>query len=320
MKLIVIIPAYNEEETIDLVIEGIPRQIEKIDKVEILVIDDGSFDKTVKKAKEAGADYIFSNKSNKGLAFTFARGLEQALKLGADIIVNTDADNQQDQTEIPKLIQPILEDRAEMVIGNRQVIKLNHMVFGKKYGNVLGSFFLRLITGSNIIDASCGFRAFSRKAAMQFLVFSDHTYTHETIIQAIGRKMRIVQIPVAFQKRISGESRLIKSFWGHIGKSLISILRIILIYKPLKIFFALGSISVLLGGLIGLRFLYFYFASSASGHIQSLILSSILISIGVIVIVMGFLADLINTNRKIIEEILLRLRQRDYQENNEQKE
>jgi len=320
MKLIIIIPAHNEESTIGSVIKEIPRDIRGIDKVEVLVIDDGSTDRTVQVAREARADYVFSNKANKGLAFTFSRGIEKALKLGADIIVNTDADFQYDQAEIPKLVQSILEGRAEMVIGDRQVAKLNHMTLGKKYGNILGSFFVRLITGSKIADVSCGYRAFSRKAAMQFSIFSGHTYTHQIIIQAVAKKMRIVQIPIVFKKRISGESRLIKGFFGHIGKSLYTILRVILIHKPLKVFFILGSISFFLGGLIGLRYLYLYFTSGVSGHIQSLILASILISIGTIVIIMGFLADLINTNRKIMEEILLKLRQKDYQKNNEQKE
>ena len=319
MKLFIIIPAYNEEFSIVKVINDVPKEIEGINEIKILVIDDGSIDKTVQMSKKARADYIFCNKTNKGLAFSFGRGLEESLKLGADIIVNTDADFQYDQSEIPKLIKPILDDKADMVFGDRQISKLSHMSLNKKYGNIIGSFFLRLITGSNVRDASSGFRAFSRKAAMQFLIFSDHTYTHETIIQAIAKKMRIVQIPIIFKKREKGESKLIKGFLGHIKRSLFTILRVILIYKPLKIFFIFGGVCFSLGILIGLRYIYFYFIGIASGHIQSLILASILISIGVIVIVMGLLADLINTNRKIMEEILLKLRQKDYQRNNEQR-
>jgi glycosyltransferase involved in cell wall biosynthesis len=312
MKLVVMIPAYNEEASIGLVIKEVPRQIEGIDKVLILVIDDGSDDETVEKARQAGADYIIRNRVNRGLAYTFKQGVDKALSLGADIIVNTDADFQYNQTEIPKLIQPILEKKAEIVIGDRQVGKLNHMSFGKKYGNILGSFFLRLITGTDINDASSGFRAFSREAAMQFLFFSSHTYTHEMIIQAVDKKMRIAQVSVEFKAREYGKSKLISGLFQHIKKSLLTILSVVLMIKPLKIFFILGSISFSLGILIGVRYLYFYFTGQSSGHIQSLILSSILISIGVIIIVMGLLADLINTNRKIIEEMLLRLRKKDY--------
>ncbi|MFH0805601.1 MAG: glycosyltransferase family 2 protein [Patescibacteria group bacterium] len=319
MKLFIIIPAYNEENSIGAVIKEIPRDIKEINEVKVLVVDDGSIDKTVQMSKEARADYIFRNKANKGLAFSFGRGLDESLKLGADIIVNTDADFQYDQSEIPNLIKPILDDKADMVFGDRQISKLSHMSLNKKYGNIIGSFFLRLITGSNIRDASSGFRAFSRKAAMQFLIFSNHTYTHETIIQAIAKKMRIVQIPIIFKKREKGKSKLIKGFFGHIKRSLFTILRVVLIYKPLKIFFIFGSVCFCLGSLLSLRYLYFYFIGITSGHIQSLILASILISIGVIVIVMGLLADLINTNRKIIEEVLLKLREKDYQRNNDRK-
>jgi len=246
-KLIVIIPAHNEEASIGLVIREIPKQIEGIVKIQILIIDDGSTDRTAEIAKQSGADYIVGSKVNMGLAYTFKRGLEKALDLGADIIVNTDADFQYNQTEIPKLIRPILENRAEMVIGNRQVAKLNHMRSSKKYGNILGSFFLSLITGTDIIDASSGFRAFSRQAAMRFLLFSEHTYTHETIIQAIDKNMRIVQLPVEFKPRQHGESRLIDNIFQHIRKSLQVILSVVLMCKPLKIFFFLGSISFILG-------------------------------------------------------------------------
>lgn len=312
MKLVVMIPAYNEETSIGLVIKEVPRQIERIDKVLILVIDDGSDDGTVEEARQAGADYIIRNRINRGLAYTFKQGIDRALSLGADIIINTDADFQYNQKEIPKLIQPILENNAEMVIGDRQVAKLAHMSFGRKYGNILGSFFLRSVVGTDVVDVSSGFRAFSREAAMRFSIFSEHTYTHETIIQAVDKKMRLAQVPVEFKARRYGKSKLIDNIFQHIKKSLRAILSIILMHKPLKIFFSLGGISFFFGILIGIRYLYFYFIGDSSGHIQSLILASILISIGVIVITMGLLADLVNINRKILEEILLRIRKRDY--------
>lgn len=312
LYLLVVIPAYNEEKTIAAVIKEIPRVIAGIDKVEILVIDDGSTDSTVERAREAGADHIFLNKINQGLSFAFKRALDEALKLGADIIVNTDADWQYNQTEIPGLIEPILKNEAEMVIGNRQVAKLTHMTPGKKYGNMIGSFFIRLSSGAKVIDASSGFRAFSREAAMKFILFSRHTYTHETIIQAVDKEMRIAQISIEFKKRPAGQSRLITNFFRHIGKSSLTILNVMLSQKPIKVFFFIGGAIFFLGFSFGLRYLYFFFQGQSVGHIQSLILTSILISIGIIIIVMGFLAELIKVNRKIMEEILFRLRKQYY--------
>lgn len=304
MKLIVIIPAYNEEKTIGEVIRSIPRKIRGISKVEVLVINDGSKDKTTKEARKAGADYVLSHKINRGLTQTFADGLQEALRLGADIIVNTDADNQYKQEEIPKLIGPILKGEADMVIGNRQVEKLNHMPLAKKYGNILGSFTIRFLTGSKIKDASSGFRAFSREAARQLKLFSYHTYTHETIIQALNKNLVIAEIPITFRKRRYGESRLISGVWSHIKKSAATILRTILMYKAFKVLVTLGLFIMSLGVLGGLRFLYFFFTGNGAGHVQSLILSSILISIGFTTCVMGILADLISINRKLIEQKL----------------
>jgi len=313
MKLIVTIPAFNEQESIAKVIKEVPRYIEDIDEVKILVINDGSTDRTVKVAKGAGADYIISNPGNQGLAYSFKRGLEQALKLGADIIVNTDADFQYNQTEIPKLIQPILQKRAEMVIGNRQIKKLNHMPFVKKYGNMLTSWTLRKLLKNKVTDASSGFRAFSRDVALRLSVFSNHTYTHETIIQCTLQKMRIAEVPVEFKKRESGKSRLINSLWGYIKSAVGTIIRIYLMYNPLRTFLKLGIFISLVGLLFESRYLWFYFKGATGGHLQSMILGTILIIIGVQVMVMGLLADLIDANRKRQEETLYKLKKKEYE-------
>ena len=306
VRLIVTIPAYNEEKSIGKVIRSIPRKIKEIDKVEILVASDGSTDNTVKEARKAGAEHIVSNKKSLGLAKTFKRALDGALSLGADIIVNTDADNQYDQREIPKLIKPILEGKADMVIGDRQVEKLDHMPFSKKYGNIFGSWVIRFLTGTNIRDASSGFRAFTREAAESFNLLSTHTYTHETIIQAVNKDLAIMEVPVTFRKREHGQSRLISGVFGHIKRSLTTIVRTILMYKAFKYLVALGSLLMGIGFLGALRFLYLFLTGNGAGHIQSLILSSILISIGFMTAVMGVLADLIGINRRMIEEASLR--------------
>jgi len=301
MKLIVTIPAYNEEKTIAQVIKSVPRKIKGISKVEILVWSDGSTDKTVEIAKKAGADYVFSNKTNLGLAKTFAKMLGKAIELGTDIIVNTDADNQYDQKEIVKLLKPILEGKADMVLGDRQVEKLDHMPTAKKYGNIIGSWTIRMLTGCNVRDASTGFRAFTRECAQQFNLLSSHTYTHETIIQAVNKDLTIAEVPVKFKKRVSGSSRLISGIWPHIKRSAATIIRTILMYKAFKALVVIGSLIMALGILGGLRFLYFYLTGNGAGHIQSLIFSSILINLGFTTCVMGILADLVSINRKTIE-------------------
>lgn len=302
MRLLVIIPAYNEEKTIGEVIKSIPRRITGIKKIEILVFDDGSTDNTVKKAKKAKANYVFSHKKNQGLAKTFSDAINKALQLGADIIVNTDADGQYDQKEIPKLLKPILEDRTDMVIGNRQVEKLKHMSLSKKYGNIIGSWTVRLLTGCQIKDASSGFRAFNREAARSFRLFSSHTYTHEIIIQAINNDLIITEVPIRFKRRAYGKSKLIGGIWDHIKKSASTIIRTILMYKAFKYLLAAGIVIIGIGSLGVIRFFYFLFTGHGSGHIQSLIVSAIIINLGFTTTVMGILADLISINRKLIEK------------------
>lgn len=318
MKLIVMIPAYNEQERIAEVIKEIPRFFQEIDTVEVLVINDGSTDNTAVRAEDGGADYIITNSINMGLAMTFRRGLEECLRLGADVIVNTDADFQYNQKEIGKLINPILYDGAGMVIGDRQVKYLHHMKILNKYGNILGSFILRTLTGFHIIDASSGFRAFSRDTALKLNIFFGHTYTHQTIIEAVYKKIKIAQVPIEFRKRENTRSRLIKNIFTHIRVSIIVIVRTILIYKPLKTFLVMGLTSFALGVILGIRFLYYYFIiEEATGKIQSLILASVLILFGTIMVILGFLADLISINRKLSEDILYKLKKLEYTKHKE---
>lgn len=302
MYLIVTIPAFNEEATIDKVIKSIPKRIKDIKKVKVLVWDDGSTDKTAQVAKKAGADFIFSSKKNLGLARTFDLATSKAIELGADIIVNTDADNQYDQAEIPKLIKPILAGKADVVNGNRQVEKLDHMQSAKKFGNMLGSWVIRLLTGLRIQDASSGFRAYTREAIENLSIFSRHTYTHETLVQIAFSDLAIQEVNVSFRKRgsYSGNSRLIKGVVSHIVKSGSTIVRTVLMYKALKVFVILGLISLVAAGSLGLRYLWFYLIGIAGGHVQSLILASMLFNLGLLLVVVGVIADLIAINRKIM--------------------
>lgn len=308
MKLIVMIPAYNEEERIGEVIKEIKSNVKS---AEILVINDGSKDRTVEVAKKAGADYIISNKQNLGLAQSFKKGLEEALKLGADIIVNTDADYQYNQKQIPKIIKPIIEDKADVVLTNRNILSLDHMPLGKKYGNLIATFVTRFVSGFKVRDAQSGFRAFSREAALKLNIFSDYTYVQETIIQAVDKKLRILQTSCDFKKRENSKSRLVNSLFGYAKRAGLMLVRNYVMYKPLKALLITAMFPLILGFLLGLRFLYFYFIGD-SGHIQSLILSAILLIISFQIIVLAFIADTINANRKINEEILYRIKKKEF--------
>lgn len=299
MILFVTIPAYNEAKTIVQVIQSIPKQIKGIKTVKILVWSDGSTDQTVLLAKKAGAEFVFNNKRNLGLAKTFDLASKKAVGLGADLIVNTDADNQYDQEQIPLLIEPILRGEADIVSGDRQVAKLKHMPQTKKIANQLGSWTIRFLTGLKINDASSGFRAYSKEAIESFNLISSHTYTHETLIQAVFKDLTIKEVLITFKQRTSGESRLINSVWSHIKKSAATIVRTILMYKAFKYLLILGLLIMTVGIFGVLRFLYFFTQADGGGHIQSLIISSIFLSIGFNTILMGVIADLIAINRKI---------------------
>ena len=304
MKLVVMIPAYNEETTIGEVIKNIPRNIDGINGVEVLVIDDGSIDNTLEVAKRSGADAIVHQKQRMGLAKAFESGMEVALEMGADIIVNIDADNQYDPKEIPVLIQPILSGDADVVLGNRQINTLTHMPTSKKVGNKIASFVTRRLSGMNISDAQTGFRAFSRKAAMTLNVLSEYTYTQETIIQAAYKKLEIVEVPIEFRKRY-GHSRLIPSLFTYAKRSGITIILTYLNYHPLKTFLLLGLFITLIGLYFGFRVLFhFFLTGKVAPYVPSAILTAFLVIVGFQVMIVGLFANMIKNNRELIERIL----------------
>jgi len=309
-KLIVQIPCYNEEKTLPLTVADIPREIAGIDKVEILIIDDGSADKTIAVAREIGVDHIVSFPKNKGLARAFAAGLDACLRLGADIIVNTDGDNQYNGADIPKLIEPILEGKAEIVIGDRQVETIEHFSKTKILLQKLGSWVVRKASSTDIPDTTSGFRAYSRDAALQINVTSDYTYTLETIISAGHRRMGIESVPISTNEKLR-ESRLFGSIRKYVTRSATTIIRIYTMYKPLRVFLSMGTFLMILGLIIGIRFLIFYFKGQGTGHIQSLIFMAVFFSMGFQLVIFGMLADLIANNRKLNEKILTKVRKID---------
>ncbi len=307
MKLIVQIPCYNEEKTLPQTVADIPRQIEGVDEVEILVIDDGSTDRTVEVARELGVDHIVRNKINMGLARTFRKGLDACLHLGADIIVNTDGDNQYAGADIPKLIQPILEGRAEMVIGDRQTSKIKHFSKVKKFLQWLGSGVVRKLAGVWVPDAVSGFRAFSREAAIKLNIVSSFSYTIETVIQAGKKDIAVTSVPVRTNPK-TRESRLFTSIPKFIERQLSTIIRMYAMYQPMRVFFYIGTFLSVLGLIPIIRFIYFYFTTGGAGHIQSLVLGGVLLMMGFIAYLIGLVADLIGFNRQLIEMTLEKVR------------
>jgi len=311
VKLIVTVPAFNEEATIGQAIREIPRSVPGVARVEVLVCDDGSTDRTVQVAREAGADYVVSLRRNFGLTVAFGTALQAAVEHGADVIVNIDADCQYLASEIPMLIAPILRGDADMVSGNRQVASLEHMPASKKYGNRIGSFMLRTVAGSGVVDASSGFRAFSRECALRLNPYIGHTYTHQTLIQATHTGMVVKEVPVTFRPsaRDGGESRLIGGVFGHIVRSMGTILRTMTAYRPLAVLGGLGLLFLILGALVGLIPIVAWIQQgNTEGHIQSLIASFVLILMGIQFAVFGLLADAVSANRRVTDEILYRLK------------
>ncbi len=307
-KLIIQIPCYNEEATIGTTLTVLPREVPGVDIVEWLIIDDGSTDNSVKVALEHGVDHVVRLPQNQGLAKAFLAGLEACLKEKADIIVNTDADNQYCADDIPKLIEPILSGRSEIVIGARPISEVEYFSVVKKYLQKLGSLVVRIVSNTDIPDAPSGFRAISRNAAMRLNVFTDYTYTLETIIQAGKKNMAISSVPVRINEELR-QSRLLKSIPQYIRRSFLTIIRVFMAYKPLLFFMIPGAFSFGFGILISLRFLYFYFGGNGTGHVQSLILSALLMGIGLFFIVIGLVTDLIAVNRKLLEKIDWRIYQ-----------
>ena len=307
MKLIVQIPCLNEEKTLPETFRDIPREIEGIDSIEILIIDDGSTDRTVDVARDLGVDHIVQNTFNKGLAISFMNGLEACLRLGADIIVNTDGDNQYCGADIPKLVAPILCNQADIVVGDRQTDTIEHFSFLKKKFQKLGSWIVRRLSGTRVPDTVSGFRAFSREAAMQINVISSYSYTVETIIQAGNKRLAITSVSVRTNPK-TRESRLVKSIPRFMMLQMSTMVRMYAMFRPLRTFFMIGAVLIGAAMIPSVRFLYFYLLGKGGGHIQSLILATILFITGFQVLIVGLLGDVISSNRKLIEDVLLRVK------------
>jgi glycosyltransferase involved in cell wall biosynthesis len=305
-KVIIQIPCYNEEDALGITLAELPRVLPGVDRVEWLIIDDGSRDKTIEVAKAAGVDHVVRLPYHQGLAKAFLAGLDGCLKAGADIIINTDADNQYRAADIPRLIAPILAGEAEIVVGARPIDQIEHFSPMKKLLQRFGSWVVRLASRTQIPDAPSGFRAMSRNAAMQLHVFNEYTYTIETIIQAGQKGMTITSVPI----RTNGDlrpSRLVKSIPSYLRRSLLTILRIFVTYRPFQFFAAQGVVVFSVGFLIGLRFLYYFATGDGNGRVQSLILAALLMGIGFSLCVVGLLADLIAVNRQLLEKLEWRM-------------
>lgn len=307
MKLIIQIPCLNEADNLPQTIATLPTHLPGIDEIEYLIVDDGSQDETVAAARSAGVNHIVHFTRHKGLASAFKAGLDACIHLGADIIVNTDADNQYQSEDIQHLIAPILAGQAEIVIGDRGVANLERFSPIKRRLQTLGSQVLAKASGIDIPDATSGFRAFTREAALRTIVLSDYSYTLETLIQAGAHKMAISYIPVKTNPQ-SRPSRLMRSITDYLLNSGVTILRAYTLYRPLRVFSTIGICTVFAGLLLALRYLYFVILGQGSGHVQSVILAAILLIIGFQIVLIGVLADLISFNRKIMEEVLYRVR------------
>ena len=311
MKLIIQIPCFNEAETLEVTLNDLPKHIDGIDEIEYLIIDDGSHDNTAEVAKKWGVHYVVRFRRNKGLAKGFMAGLDACLKNGADIIVNTDADNQYCGADIETLVRPILDKKAHIVIGERPIDDTEHFTPLKKKLQHFGSWVVRKASKTTIPDAPSGFRAYSREAAMRLNVINDYTYTLETIVQSGREKMAVMSVPIRTNPELR-ESRLFHSMWGYIKKSMLTIVRTYLMYRPLYFFFMLGSILALVGVGFFVRYFVFFCSGEGGGHLQSLILASTLLIVGFQTIVVGLLGDVISANRKILQDVQYHVRKMDY--------
>ena len=306
-KLIIQIPCLNEAATLPATLRDLQRQIPGIDAIEILVIDDGSKDDTARVAREHGVEHVIRFPRNRGLAAAFTAGIDACLKRGADFIVNTDADNQYAGADVPKLLAPLLAGEAEVAIGDRNISSLRHLPAIRRALQHLGSWVVRQVSNTTVPDTTSGFRAFTREAALRMTIVSEFSYTLESIIQSGKKRMAITHVPIATNPK-TRESRLFDSMTSYIKKSAATIIRVYAMYEPLKVFTYIGSVVFGTGFLISLRFLYFYLNGLGQGHLQSLILSAVLMIVGFQVLLIGLVADVISGNRKLIEDVLYRIR------------
>ncbi len=306
-KLVIQIPCLNEASTLPDTIRDLPTRLPGIDIIEVLVVDDGSVDDTANIARASGADHVVRFRANKGLAAAFAAGLDTSLRLGADYIVNTDADNQYAGRDVEALLAPLLSGEADIVIGDRHVRTLRHMPRLKRWLQLVGSWVVRQVSNTRVPDTTSGFRAYTRDAAMRLTIVSEFSYTLESIIQAGKKRMAIAHVPVSTNEE-TRQSRLFDSVFGYIRQSAATIVRIYAMYEPLKVFTIAGSVTFGSGFLISLRFLYYYLDNQGQGHLQSLILSAVLMIVGFQVLLIGLMADVISANRKLTEELLYRIR------------
>ena len=315
MKLIIQIPCYNEEETLPQTLADLPKEIKGVEVIETLVIDDGSTDRTSEVAKNNGVNYVVRFSAHLGLAAAFRVGIQKALECGADIIVNTDADNQYRGDNIEKLVRPIIDGNADMVIGDRQIWQ--HKEFGviKKLLQKLGSWVVGRLAGITVPDVASGFRAYSREAALHLNVLSNFTYTHETIIQAGLNNLKVLSVPVQVNPTVR-PSRLFGSTFSYLYRSTATIMRIYTFYRPLKVFLTLALIPFVAGFGLGLRFLIYYLFSQGQGHLQSLVLCAVLLNLSFLLFVLGVLADLTAFNRRFLEETLYRSRKATFNQPN----
>ena len=310
-KLIIQIPCFNEEKTLPVTLKELPRSLPGVDTIEWLIIDDGSTDNTIEVARSEGVDHVVRLIGHQGLAKGFMAGLQACIEKGADVIVNTDADNQYFAGDIIKLVQPVLDGKAEIVIGERPISEIKHFSPLKKLFQRWGSWMVRKVSHTDIPDAPSGFRAISREAAMRMHVFSEYTYTIETIIQAGQRGMAIMSVPIRTNDFLR-KSRLIHSVPAYLSRSFNTIMRIFMTYRPLSFFTIPGVIAILAGVILGLRFLYFYLiTNTGAGHIQSLILVAVLLILGFLLVIFGLIADLVSVNRKLLENVDYRLQRLD---------
>lgn len=312
MKLVIQIPCLNEEESLPITLSALPKHIDGIDEIKVLIVNDGSTDRTIEVAKKHGISDFVNFTHNKGLAKAFSAGLNKALEMSADIIVNTDADNQYNASDIEKLVRPIIDGNADIVIGSRPVNKISHFSIIKKMLQNFGSFVMRCVSSTSVKDAPSGFRAFSRNAAIQMNIFDNYTYTLETIIQAKAKGLVIENVEIDVNPELR-RSRLFSNIFVYIRRSIFTMLRMFIVYRPFRFFITVGILFLLAGLIPGVRFVWYFLTGDGQGHIQSLILAAILLLTGVQVSLIAVLSELIAINRKLLEDIQSRVKSADLQ-------